>query len=405
MRLLEKYDHISDATGIAISIEKNGTYIVNACSVSVEKNQLHFRQKITGITTLDEVGKQVPAKTVVALNISGKGVLQKQVEKLDEINPANFSQILPNANPADYYIQNFISGNLSFVCIIRKAEADKWLLQLKEMGYLSVMLSLGPFPVFHVLPQLNVYDQDVVFDGYTIRRDEQLEWTACQYNEAIAAPFPLKIESENIHEKLLIAYAAAFQLVLSNKVAVIQADVPSLISAYDGLLRERKLKVRGALILGVFFVLLLGNFVLFSWLNSDNSRLTEQASRSAQSSSDVQQVSDQIQKKEALLKALGWEDNVNKSALIDQIASLLPPEITWQEASVDPVDIMQSRNQKGIVFSTRLIRITGNCERIIPVNEWAARIKTKAWVKNVQLDSYAFSQEQNTGRFILLISY
>lgn len=405
MKLLEKYHHISEATGIGITIERNGDYTISACSVGVENNQLSFQRKLTGITSLNELGKQVPAKTLVALNLSGKGILQKQADRIEDIDQNNFNRILPNAKPEDYYIQNFISGDQSFISVIRRTEADKWIDQLRELGYALLVLSLGPFPVEHVLPQLNVYDQDVTFGGHVIRRNERLEWTSCQYNEAAATSFPLKIESEGINEKLLIAYASAFQLVLSNKINVIQAAVPSLADGYNKLLAERKLKVQGILILAAFFVLLLVNFVLFSWLNSANAKLTEQVSRSAQSSSDVQQVGDQVQQKEALLKTLGWEDNVNKSVLIDQVASLLPQEITWQEAAVDPVDIVQSRSQKEIVFSIRTIRITGSCERIIPVNEWIARIKTKAWVKNAQLDSYTFNQELNTGKFTLLISY
>jgi hypothetical protein len=47
--------------------------------------------------------------------------------------------------------------------------------------------------------------------------------------------------------------------------------------------------------------------------------------------------------------------------------------------------------------------VTGKSERIIPVNEWIARVKTQKWVKNVQLDSYTFSNELNTGQFTVLL--
>jgi len=102
---------------------------------------------------------------------------------------------------------------------------------------------------------------------------------------------------------------------------------------------------------------------------------------------------------------MGWEDNIDKSGLIDQLASLLPAEITWREATVDPLDLTASRNQKTMAFYTRKIRITGNSEKIIPVNEWIARIKTIKWVKNVQLDSYTFNNELSTGQFTILIDY
>lgn len=96
---------------------------------------------------------------------------------------------------------------------------------------------------------------------------------------------------------------------------------------------------------------------------------------------------------------------MNKSAMLDQLASLLPDGITWTEAAIDPVDQAATRVQKSVAFFSRRIRITGNSEKIIPVNEWMARIKTKSWVKNVQLDSYALNSELNTGQFVVLIDY
>lgn len=403
--MLQQYYHINQAAGISIGIGKDGAYSVSACSVSVEKNRLQLTAKLPGFSSISDVAKQLPALSLVALNLYGRGVLQKQVEKTEEITQNNFSQILPNANIADFYVQNFISGSHSFVSVIRRAEADKWIALVNEAGFSVLMLSLGPFPVKHVLSQLNVYGNDVKFDGNIISRNDQLEWISAKYDEGAASDFPLKIESESIDEKLVVAYASAFQLVLSSKIDVIQVDAPELNAALQKVTEEKKLKVYGALVLAVFFVLLLVNFFVFSSLNSSNGKLTEQVSRSSQNSDDLQQTNLLVRQKDSLTRVLGWEGGINKAALIDQVAAMLPPEITWKEAWVDPVDLAASRNQKTILFSTRKIRIMGNSERIIPVNEWIARIKTKSWVKNVQLDSYAFSTEQNTGIFTIVIDY
>jgi hypothetical protein len=403
--MLEQYYKFNEATGVNFTILPDGNTVISACSVAIQNNQLNFDKKVTGLNNAEELTKHFPAKTVIALNISGKGVLQKQIERIEEVNQNNFSKILPNAGIQDFYVQNFISGEFSFVSVIRKIEADKWINQLKTTGFVPLMLSLGPFPIRHIITQLNIYDAEVIFNGFTIKRDEKLEWTSCNYDPTVTAPFPLKVESEGIDETLLIPYAAAFQLVLSNKLEVIQAEVPALTTEFNNLLQEKKLKVQGFMVLSVFFVLLLINFFLFSWLNSANAKLTVQVSQTAQSSSDIQQVNSQVKQKEALLKTLGWESNINKSALIDQVASLLPPDITWHEAAIDPIDLTNSRSQKAIVFYNRKIRITGNSEKIIPVNEWIARIKTRPWVKNVQLDSYTFNSELNTGQFIIIIDY
>jgi Tfp pilus assembly protein PilN len=398
--MLEQYYSINEAAGVSINLLADGSAVMHACSVTVKDNRLAIGKKLTGITT-----GELPARSIVALNLSGKGVLQKQIEKTEEIGQHNFSRILPNAGLEDFYVQNFISGDFSFVSVIRKTEADKWIGQFTDQGFLPVMLSLGPFPVENILPQLNVYDNEFVFNGCVIERNGQMGWTACRYDASALSPFPLKAESESIDEKLLVPYAAAFQLVLADKLEPVKADVTSLDETFRALVAEKKLKVRAFLILCVFFVLLLVNFILFSWLNSANARLTEQVSRSAQNTDDLHKMADQVQQKEALIKTLGWEGAINKSALVDQLAALLPPEMTWREVAVDPVNSLGTPAQRSIAFFDRRIRVTGDSGKIIPVNEWIARIKTKPWVKNVQLDSYAFNSETDTGQFIVSIDY
>jgi Tfp pilus assembly protein PilN len=403
--MLEKYYRINGAVGVGIKINPGGNAEISACSITISQNKLDFEKKITGLQNIEELSKHFPAKALLALNLSGKGILQKQIDKTEEINPTNFSKILPNAEIGDFYIQNFISGGKSFVSVIRKTEADKWINHLQVLGFTPLMLSLGPFPVQNIISQLNVYGGDLVFDGHVIGRNEQSEWLSYQYDGAVSAPFPLKAESESLHEKIIVPYAAAFQLTLGAYSGAITAEVPLLAAAYQETESERRLKVQGFLVLSAFFILLLVNFLVLSWLNASNARLTEQVSRSAQSTVDLQKINEQVQQKEALLKTLGYEAAVNKSVLIDQVASLLPDGVNLTEAALDPVDLNSSRNQKAIVFFSRKIRVTGNSDKIIPVNEWIARVKTLKWVKNVQLDSFTVNPDLNTGQFIIVIDY
>jgi len=291
--MLEQFYTIREATGLSIILGPGGGTVLHACRVLVNANKLTIDNKRTGLASPE----QLPAKSIVALNLSGKGVLQKQIEKTEEITQHNFGSILPNAQIDDFYVQHFISGDYSFVSVIRKTEADRWIQQLRMQGLVPVMLSLGPFPVVQVLPQLNIYHQDIIFNGYAIQRNEQGEWLSCRYDPSASSPFPLKVESESLDEKLLIPYAAAFQVVLEGELEPVKADVASVDSAFINITADEKLKARGAVILGILFVLLLVNFLTFSWLNNDNARLTEQVSRSAQSTEDMRHVSDEVQKK------------------------------------------------------------------------------------------------------------
>ncbi|TWI98627.1 hypothetical protein JN11_02815 [Mucilaginibacter frigoritolerans] len=403
--MLAKYYRINQAAGVDITIQKDGGLLIHACGISANGNQMDIVQKVPDLNNIEALKKHIPAKTPIALNLNGKGILHRQIERTDDIDASNFTKILPNADFNDFYIQHSISGERSFVSLIRKAEADRWIQQLSNSGFVPLSLSLGPFAVQNIIPQLNIYGNELIFNGHQLQRDDELNWLSYNYDEAALSRFVIKIETTLIAEKLLLPYSVAFQLVLTEQLDEIKADVPALDTALQNKLADNKLKVKGFLFLSGLFVLLLINFLVFSSLNTANAKLTEQVSRSAQSTTDVEQLKQQAGQKEALLTTLGWEGNIDKSVLIDQLASLLPQEITWKEVALNPVDLAASRIQKTIVFYSRKIRITGTSEKIIPVNEWMARIRTRKWVKNVQLDNYTFNSELNTGQFSIVIDY
>jgi len=403
--MLEKYYRINQAAGISVDIRQDGSLAISLCIVHAEGNQLDLEKKITGISSVNELKTHLPAKFSVALNLSGKGILYKQTEKIEDIDQLSFSKILPNARFDDFYIQNFISGEFSFVSVIRKTDADKWIGQFAQLGIQLQKLSLGPFVIANIADQLNIYEGDIVIDGHYIRRNEKKLWIDYRYDQSSDDQFPIKLASETIDKKLVIPYAAAFQLILCSQIDPVGIEVPSLETTLNQKLDENKLKVRGFIILAVFFLLLLINYVILSWLGAANSRLDSQVSMNDQNTDSLNKIEESVKKKEASLDTLGWEGGLNKSILIDQVASLIPAEITLSEISVNPLDHANSRAQKSIAFLKRRIRIAGNSDQIIPVNEWIARIKTRKWVKGISLDSYNFDSEHNTGRFLISIDY
>lgn len=403
--MLEKYYRINQAAGISIHIHNDGSLGISLCSVSVENNQLEIIKKHPEVVGFDELKKLIEAKTPVAVNLFGKGILHKKIDRTEDINPSNFNSVLPNAKPDDFYIQNFISGDYSFVSVIRKTDADKWITALTDLGLAPLMLSLGSFPVQNIISQLNVYGSEIIFNGNIILRDDSGNWTDYRYDESAKTPFALKVDMEGINEKTIIPYACAFQLVLAAKLDVIEANAASLQTAFQQKMADNKLKAQGFLVLAIFFILLLINYGLLSWFNSTNTQLARQASVTAQSAGGIDQLNKEIKYKDSIVHVLGWEAGINKSALVDQVASMLPPELTWKEVALNPIDLATTRVKKSLSFYSRRIRITGNSEKIIPVNEWIARVKTKPWVKDVQLDNYTYNSELNTGQFTITISY
>jgi hypothetical protein len=402
---LAKFIHIDQCIGACITLLANGALSVDACNVTRRDGKLNINQKIPACSSLSELFKLLPSKSIVALNISGRGVVNKQDKLAGSDEEIQFDKILPGANPADFYMQRFISGNNIFSSVVRKSEADKLLDAFTSAGFKTVMLSLGPFPADVILNQLNSYGEDLVFNGHQIKYDEDQQWLSYSYNPHKTAQFPFKADMEIILERMILPYAAAFQIILTRKIEPVRVEVPQLQSKLTGLLDAIKLKITGALILAIFFILLAANTFLFSWLFTDNDRLAAQLSRFSRDTEDAREIEKRVNRDEFFLKELGWDGGINKSMLIDRVAALLPEGISWKEVSINPVDLQKSRQDKVVSFIERRLCISGNAAAVLDVNEWIARVKTMAWVKNARLESYTYNNELNTGQFKVLLDY
>jgi Tfp pilus assembly protein PilN len=403
--MLRQYYRIGKAIGLNVHLSGDDGWTISGCSVAINGNNLDIKQKAVLPKGLDEFSKKIKGGAPVALNLTGKGILIKKIERQEELTDTIISKLLPNAKAGDFYIQNFQTGDSSFVAMIRRAEADKWLKRLEQAGFQIIVLSLGPFVLQQIRLQLNVYESRLVADGHQVEYDQQGNWLTYSHQAENKAPFPLKIGEEKIQEQLLIPYAAAFQLALSPDLLPISAEVPSAEAAYQKKLADKQLKVNAMVVLCAVFVLLLINFALFSYLHGQNQQLADTVSRNSHDLNDVQKQSQQVADKEALVKKMGWEGNIKKSSLIDQIAQLLPPEIKWEKISIDQSLPPAPGENKERQFADKQIMISGYADRIIPVNEWMARIRTRSWVKDVQLENYTFNNELNTGQFSIRINY
>jgi hypothetical protein len=405
MSILAQYYRINRVAGINIHFGSGEDLTIDACLLAATGDNLVFEQKLSGLRSIIELAKKLPAKLPVSLNLTGRGILTKQLEKVSTIDRQNFSLILPNADPEDFYIQHFARGEQSFISLIRRTEADKWLDALRLSGLFPLLASLGPFVVEQIVPQLNNYGEALSFNGHVVERDDQHIWTKYQYQSGAVSAFPFKADNESLQEEMLLPYAAGFQLILADRITPVAAEVPVLTSRLASRLGSNRLRVHFAMLVTVIFVLLLANYLALSYMRDSNTALLARVSTSNTSAADITSLNDQVQNKELLLKDLGWDGNLNRGAYVSQLAQVMPQEITLMEVSIDPVNITASRNNKKMSFMKRQIRIQGSCPNILSVNEWMARMKTYKWVKQVQMENYGFDNELGTGSFVIVIDY
>jgi Tfp pilus assembly protein PilN len=405
MAFFEQYQWLSSCVGLEIHIQADHSVSVRMCEISLAGTALSIDAKWEVAGDLAIVLKKVPVVKPIALTVTGKGILTKKVPKEHELNADKLLRVFPNIDPGQFYIQNFISGEASFISVVRKEVLNTIYAALNQAGAEILLVNLGPFAASHILKQVNFYGRQMRFDGHIIALSELDTWDDYKYSAAAKADFPLKIGIEAIAEHYVLAYAAAFQLALYHKLNPVILPVEAVSDHLDCFEQKLKFNFRFAALLGLFFVLLLFNFLIFSYYSSKNDVLLAQVNQSTASIENVQQTQNEIQQNEQLLKELGWYKGISHAWLADQIGQSLPSGIRLSELAINPLNVSESNRLRKEVFKPGTIEITGESDDLVPVNEFIYQLKSKSWLQRANLDRYAPSAENDKQQFAITIHY
>jgi Tfp pilus assembly protein PilN len=402
--MLSSLTQINACTGVSILLSGKGIR-VSALGVLRNGKQLDLTKKIKNKPDLASVMAELPARSVVSLNITGKGVLHKEVEGSPDGGTELFARLMPGADPEAFYFQRFTSGDHTFISIIRKADTDPYIQQLTEKGFQVIMLSIGAFSINPVLEQLNQYGEEFIFDGHEVTFNEQKQWKSYRFKEESRNKFPVKLGIDEIDEQLLLPYAAAFQAILYDQVDVVEANADAVHAQMEDLRQIGLLKRKSVVVMVLAFILLFANTLFLMQLNTDNGRLQDELSLHSTQASDVSALAGKTAKTEELVKAIGYSKAPSKAVILDEVTALMPPEIRLSLIELNPAAGRRSSNTSAQVFSDRRLVISGTCTSILPVNEWLARIRSLKWASQAGLRDYGLSNEEENGAFTIIINF
>lgn len=395
---------ITACTGMEISIQANGAFDIRLVELSLQKKLIHIEEKKQFNISLDQV-KSVGATGPVAITLTGRGVLIKKTTRLEMVTEQSLRHLFPGFKLEEFYVQHFRSEENSFIAFVRKEIADPVIAAFRKHGARVLMFSLGSFVVDQVIPQLNNYGNHLNFDGHQIVLNESKAWLDYNYLPGTTTGFELKIDIEPISEQFLLAYAAAFQLLLNERIELISVESEEIQKDLIELTAKLKFKRNGVLVLAFFFVLLLLNFLIFSFYNSANQELAGKVGQRSDLFSDRQKLESELKEKETMVKQLGWNHGLTYAYLCDQIGQTVPLAITLNELTLNTLRDNISGSSKKAAVETGTMKIVGQSASVYVINDWIYALKQKSWVKAVQLEKYATDDQKGVQVFTLLLNY
>jgi hypothetical protein len=394
---------LSACSGAEVHIYGDETFAIRVVELSLLKSSLHIDRKKEHTIRLDQLA-DIKITVPMALTLTGKGVLIKKTALLENITEQSLRQLFPAFKPSEFYVQHFNSGDQTYITFIRKEIADPVLAAFRKLGITILVFSLGPFIADQVIPLLNIYGNILEFDGHQVVLTEDKTWQQYTYIAGQQNEFELKIDIEPIPQQFVLAYAAAFQLILNERLELICVADEHIEQDLTELLARLKFRKKGTILLFSIFALLLINFLVFSYYNSANQALAGKAGQRSDQSLDRQKLEQDVKEKETQVNLLGWNHGQRYAFLCDQIGQTVPAAITLHELNINSGKEKSSSVPRELT-ETGSIRIIGQSASVYVINDWIYALKQKPWVKMVQLEKYGRDEQKDTQIFTLIVNY
>lgn len=393
--------------GIEIVIGASGDF--GYTCVILQKKGSQIEVKSTGKSLQHLVGapQTNPSPLPVFISLHGKGVVHKLVQGVKtDSEEALLNKVLPNSNLAEFYVQRFyISAETIFVSIARKSLIDGLIQKLKAAEDIKIIgLTLGPFAIQSAVSLLKPQSEltyELKFSGHEL----------LVRNGVIASYNPMGMEHSertessgkiNLSSDYWIAFASAFQYF--NPIDLVESNIQYVLTAREEFKNEVKFKKSGVAVLAGFFLILLANFVLFSYLSGKVNSKSAAAAIGKGELTLIDSLNQQIAERTLFLNKSGLSEPSRTSYYADQIAQNLPENITLTSMIIQPVK-QDIEDEDRLEFENRKILVKGKCPYSLDVNEWVKSLRNKNWVSSITLLNYQQKQEGDKGEFLVEIIF
>lgn len=389
--------------GVEAIITADSVIIYNYVALKKTREKITIEKSTTDITDIEGLVKETTTAYPLLLSIKGKGIVHKKIAANAQLGfDSLLNSVLPNSNIADFYLQSFETDEANrIVSVARKAIVNEILDLLIKQGYKVIGCTLGPFAVQSVLPLLQTENEtsgELQFANHELLiRDGQIVNYIQKNTEAEKKDIALG--ALNVSPELLLAFATAFAYF--NPVDSISSNIESTQHDYVEFKNEVKFKTAGVLVLSVSFVLLLANFIAFSYLSDLVKLKSGRVMASSAELSMIDTMEAQIQEKTFFLAKSGLSEPSRTSYYADNIAKWVPEEVKLTGITVHP--LIKNEDDTRMEFEAKRILVSGKSKHALDVNDWIKKMRKEKWLKTISLLTYKQKESDKPGEFLIEI--
>ncbi|QDW25192.1 hypothetical protein FFJ24_010365 [Pedobacter sp. KBS0701] len=392
-----RFDHL---LGIEIVLLQEGQYRCSYAVVYRKGNAMEILEHKELEGSLVKVLESLPRKYPVALALSGKGILHKQVERKGDGQSGLFREAFPSVEKKEFYVQEFVQEKQAWISIVRKSLADDLSGKLRSAGLKIYTLSLGGLPIVGIWNLLGETNAGFSVDGHVFSVAGDGSFSGYGNTESRPGKSKVALGGNQVASQSVLPYALAFQLFLHDRVERVKADNKEVDLAFGAFLEDSGLKKMASVFIFVLLGLLLISFFTLSHYNAENAVLNEKAGHLTATADQGDVLKKEIALQKAQLKKMGWNGGYSYAFLLNEIGSSRPRLLNLTQ-----VQFGEEKKTGYVEQAGNTIKISGETANLSAVNNWIFMLKEKKWVRSVRLLRYQQDMGSESYSFNLLIGY
>jgi hypothetical protein len=338
-------------------------------------------------------------KIPLVISIVGKGLIFKKVT-LPETD-INYEEVLAQALPTidvnDFSIQVYPQRDCdAYINIFRKEQTDAILKVIRDEKFEIADVFLGYSFITDAVPITSLFDSIQTNNSiiqFSNNCVEDIKYETIEGNGNIT------IEDLSLNKTNMLGFALCFVYLLNNQRYFNLNGLKEFRTIHQ---QQNKLRVLSRAVIGLSFLLCLINFLCFTYYFEENKKLETELNLYEGKYEKINKLLSSYEKKRHLIEEAGILSDEDFTRSIDKIASTIPEEIILSNWVINPI-VSKSEEDSLMKFSKGIISIKGNCNKSFIVNEWVNVLKSQNFVKNVNLEKFAYNNEGSQPNFELKI--
>lgn len=407
-QIRNKVLQIHRAYGIEISLIPNDEVVIQAVALRLEKNKVVKETESHSFSSIAALHKVIPAGSPVAVTINGKGVLHKKIIR-ENLTGNLFDAILPNANPADFYLEHYDSESFSSVYIIRKAILDQIVDELIQNKFKILTVAMGVTDIQYLIPYFTAEKESdgIKSNHYIIRFDRQKNVTDVEsvpfMVDEVRPVLEYSIGDQYVFTRGIMAFASAMGLLTGTAFGNAGLNSPAIKKEREDFRYYKYYKASLWLFLSGLFFILLVNFLLYSHYAKLNEELSVTRIQTQGELIKNEKQESAILVKEKFIGQFGWDHPSRISLYADRIAALVPDDAQLTGLKINPVNIGFSGDNRLLSFQQDTIQITGTCEDPVELNRFVNNLRNIRDFHEINIKNYLYKKETQNGTFSMEI--